>query len=137
MEKPIHKDRRHVLKLGGVMLCAFACGKPEAVLPVEDKPFEIMLTEGQATSLQQIGGFVFVGQFFIMRLSATDFRVLSRWCTHAAGALRFNAGANRLECPVHGSVFNTEGAVLQGPATMPLKRYRYELRQDRLIIFLD
>lgn len=127
--------RRHVLKLGGIMLCAFACGKPEAVLPVEDKPFEILLTEGQATALQQVGGFVFAGQFFIIRLSATEFRVLSRWCTHAAGALRFNANNNLLECPVHGSVFNIEGAVVNGPAKRALPRYRYELRQDRLLVF--
>ncbi|WP_250631457.1 QcrA and Rieske domain-containing protein [Rhodoflexus caldus] len=136
MEK-LTKDRRHALKLGGIMLCAFACGKPDAVLPVGDKPFEILLTEGQAKALQQVGGFVFAGQFFVMRLSAAEFRVLSRWCTHAAGALRFNAGANLLECPVHGSVFSTEGTVLQGPANAPLKRYRYELRQDKLLVFPD
>jgi nitrite reductase/ring-hydroxylating ferredoxin subunit len=55
-------------------------------------------------------------------------------CTHNGFTLR--ATGSRLECAAHGSVFNAQGAVLQGPASQALRRLPVEVRDERLFISL-
>ena len=43
-------------------------------------------------------------------------------CTHLGCLLRFNAAERSWDCPCHGSRFDVDGAVLEGPATRPLER---------------
>ncbi|HEV2773507.1 MAG TPA: FAD-dependent oxidoreductase [Thermoleophilaceae bacterium] len=45
-------------------------------------------------------------------------------CTHLGCLLRFNAAERSWDCPCHGSRFDVDGAVLEGPATEPLERKR-------------
>ena len=42
-------------------------------------------------------------------------------CTHLGGALRWNDQERSWDCPLHGSRFTPDGAVLEGPATRALK----------------
>lgn len=43
-------------------------------------------------------------------------------CTHLGCLLRFNSAERSWDCPCHGSRFDVDGAVLEGPATEPLER---------------
>ncbi|MER6976583.1 FAD-dependent oxidoreductase [Streptomyces carpinensis] len=47
---------------------------------------------------------------------------LSARCTHLGCLVSFNSAERAWECPCHGSRFDTDGRVLQGPATKPLER---------------
>lgn len=43
-------------------------------------------------------------------------------CTHLGGILRWNDAERSWDCPLHGSRFDCNGKVLEGPATRDLKR---------------
>jgi glycine/D-amino acid oxidase-like deaminating enzyme/nitrite reductase/ring-hydroxylating ferredoxin subunit len=43
-------------------------------------------------------------------------------CTHLGCLLRFNSAERSWDCPCHGSRFDVDGSVLEGPAVRPLRR---------------
>ena len=57
---------------------------------------------------------------------------MSAICTHAGCVLEDSAGtiAAGLTCPCHGSAFDGNGAVIQGPARSPLQHYQVTVAAD-------
>jgi Rieske Fe-S protein len=56
-------------------------------------------------------------------------------CTHADNQL--TAMGNGFKCNLHGSAFDKEGQVTQGPAEHSLKKYQTEVISDQIIIHLS
>ncbi len=55
-------------------------------------------------------------------------------CTHQGAQLK--AGDGELTCSAHGSAFNTDGTVTEGPAKEPLRKLPVRPDGDRLLISL-
>ena len=43
-------------------------------------------------------------------------------CTHLGGAVRWNDAERSWDCPLHGSRFDADGSVLEGPAVCGLRK---------------
>ena len=51
-----------------------------------------------------------------------ELHAVSMRCTHLGCLVRFNGAETSWDCPCHGSRFDVDGAVLEGPAVKPLPR---------------
>jgi Rieske Fe-S protein len=58
----------------------------------------------------------------VYRDEAGELHAVSLRCTHLGCLVRFNAAERSWDCPCHGSRFDVNGAVLEGPAVRPLPR---------------
>ena len=116
-------------------------GNPAApAKPTSSGPFEIALSSQPA--LQNVGGAANVSlgavPATIFRVSETTFKTLSRVCTHQGCTTNWQSGSNKFHCNCHGSEFDGNGKVLQGPATSSLNEFNtvYDASAEKLIITL-
>jgi glycine/D-amino acid oxidase-like deaminating enzyme/nitrite reductase/ring-hydroxylating ferredoxin subunit len=65
-----------------------------------------------------------LGKTGVFRADDGSLHAVSLRCTHLGCLLRFNRAERSWDCPCHGSRFDVDGAVLEGPATRPLERKR-------------
>jgi Rieske Fe-S protein len=71
---------------------------------------------------------------WIVALGGDCYRAIWKICTHGACELGFNDTARRLECPCHGARFGLDGAVLNGPATAPVRVLAVQRSGDSLFV---
>jgi Rieske Fe-S protein len=69
---------------------------------------------------------------YVLALATGGFVALSPICTHLGCTVEMSGP--RLVCPCHGSTYDREGNVLQGPAERPLRRFPSRLAPDGLLI---
>jgi cytochrome b6-f complex iron-sulfur subunit len=62
------------------------------------------------------------------------FVALTSVCTHSGCDRNWTFTSNRFTCTCHGSVFDSGGSVLQGPATAPLRQYGTQVSGTTLVI---
>jgi Rieske Fe-S protein len=63
-----------------------------------------------------------LGKTGVYRDEQGQLHAVSLRCTHLGCLLRFNAAERSWDCPCHGSRFDVDGAVLEGPAVKPLEK---------------
>ncbi|NKE55686.1 FAD-dependent oxidoreductase [Lentzea sp. PSKA42] len=63
-----------------------------------------------------------LGKTGVYRDDDGQLHAVSLRCTHLGCLVRFNAAERSWDCPCHGSRFDVDGAVLEGPATKPLPK---------------
>jgi glycine/D-amino acid oxidase-like deaminating enzyme/nitrite reductase/ring-hydroxylating ferredoxin subunit len=64
-----------------------------------------------------------LGKVGMYRDEKGELHAVSLRCTHLGCLLRFNSAERSWDCPCHGSRFDVDGTVLEGPATKPLERH--------------
>ncbi len=94
----------------------------------------IDLSDANYSALGTDGGFVYVGNIIVIRISSTSYFALSKICTHEGCEVFFNTSTGQLPCPCHGSVFDINGNVVKGPALTPIKKYSVSLSDNKLTI---
>jgi len=72
---------------------------------------------------------------FIVRAKEGYFYALSAVCTHLGCIANWKSDEGTIACPCHGSKFDKEGKVIEGPAPRPLPRFAMTLgEQGELIV---
>ena len=137
-------DRRHFIQCASTLIfgsvIASTCGKLDPITDVLEAD-EILIISGRATlefsrfpNLRNVGS---SSQFRIdgikdrliaVRLSDAEFTVLSRICTHRQCTVAYDGIENTMACPCHGSEYDVNGNVINGPASRPLKKYQVDYR---------
>jgi cytochrome b6-f complex iron-sulfur subunit len=75
------------------------------------------------------------GVFLVARTSATTFTAIDGVCTHEGCTVNGVNGATYV-CPCHGSRYNRNGQVVNGPAKAALRQYNTTFTNDVLTIAL-
>jgi len=75
------------------------------------------------------------GQLLVARTTQNSAAAVTAICTHEMCTITGFEG-QRYVCPCHGSQYNTDGAVLQGPATQSLRMFVASIAGDVLTIQL-
>ena len=137
-------ERREVLKV----LCAstgalcggmLACGGADPFMTKEVFVKLPAVIAGSLTlaladfpQLKQVGG-ALVGSaagmsepIAVTRQDETSFAAMPALCTHLSCPLRYNQLTATLDCGCHGSTFELDGSVINGPATKPLRTLKTE-----------
>ena len=97
--------------------------------------FTLDLTQAANASLNSNGGSLLKSGVIVARTSAGNYVAVSSTCTHQGFTLGFDNANTRFHCDNHGSNFNTNGAVINGPATVALKAYLTQLTGTNLRIY--
>jgi Rieske Fe-S protein len=147
-------ERRNLLKVfcgGAAAVCGgvVGCGAAGDMVTTEELvqlpavvDGRIRLELAEFPMLQAVGGGL-VGEaqgmaepLAIARDGESTFFVTRAVCTHMTCTLRFNQLTASLMCPCHGSSFEFDGKVINGPATKDLSRMTVEFDGQTLRILL-
>jgi Rieske Fe-S protein len=85
------------------------------------------------TSDVPVGSGVIVDKTVLTQPSAGEFKAFSAVCTHKGCDVSEVAGGT-INCPCHGSKFNLDGSVANGPAAEPLKAKNISVEGDSLVL---
>jgi cytochrome b6-f complex iron-sulfur subunit len=133
LDKKQHSRRDFLSRFGWLMTVATAGGFTGASLRylwpnVLYEPPEAFRIGGPADYPDGVD-FVADKRIFVVR-HGNLIRAVSSICTHIGCTVRWVAERNRWECPCHGSIFNSEGIRIAGPARNPLPWYNVSLTPD-------
>ncbi len=137
------KDFIKQFALGGSILLTApvlfsSCSKDEDMEPTNNNnstsEITIDLTSATYAALGTIGGYAYTGNIIVFRTGETSYMALSKICTHQGCTVTYSHEGGNIPCACHGSLFNTSGTVLNGPATGNLKKYTVKKNGDILTI---
>ena len=80
-----------------------------------------------------VGSGVIVDDIVVTQPSAGEFKGFSAICTHK-GCTVDEVADGTINCPCHGSKFNLDGSVANGPATKPLEAKAVSVQGDSIVL---
>jgi len=131
--------RRDFLIAGtaGVAAVTVGCAPSVPLLLSKSRgfPLRVPLTSPELT---RVGGAVRIDPgdgsdaVYLRRVSETGFSALSMECMHLGCSVRVQGG--KFRCPCHGSAYDLDGNVLNGPAKESLVRLRVVVEGDEVVV---
>jgi Rieske Fe-S protein len=125
-----------------VAACSTSGNKPEATSassattaapPASGAPAAPAANVIAKTADVPVGSGVIVDKVVVTQPSAGVFKGFSAKCTHAGCTLNKVADGT-IDCPCHGSKFNLDGSVANGPATKPLDVENITVQGDSIVL---
>jgi Rieske Fe-S protein len=132
MKEHICSNRREFLVkttagAGGILLSLSGQTSADTATPDHSADNIIVKLDGSG-ALAKVGGSQKIetaaGPVLIVRTGDLEFRAFSAKCTHKGGTLSFDGKTKRFTCPLHGSIFDAEGKMVEGPAKNNLPSYQ-------------
>ena len=122
--------------VGAAVLFVAACvGSCKKTSSTSTAPANVNFTIDVSTGpLATNGGSLVQSGVIVARTTSGAFIAVSDTCTHAGGQLSFTS-SNIFSCPLHGATFDTNGAVVRGPATTNLQKYNTTLTGNSLRVY--
>ncbi len=80
-----------------------------------------------------VGSGVIVDKIVVTQPSTGEFKGFSAICTHA-GCTVNKVADGTIDCPCHGSKFNLDGSVANGPAAKPLEPAAVTVQGDSIVL---
>ena len=117
--------------------CLYNCGGngPTAPDAPSNVDFTIDITQNGYTALQNVGGSIYKDGIIVAHTDATTFVAVSQACTHQGTTVQLQESQHRFHCPNHGSNFNLNGSVINGPASSPLRRYNVTVTGNNIRVY--
>ena len=142
----VHVPRQQVIRGAGLVLTAgalAACGdggdkpadEPAASSEAVTTPPPAEAPGGAIakTADVPVGSGVIVDDVVVTQPTAGVFKGFSSSCTHKGCAVNKVADGT-IDCPCHGSKFNLDGTVANGPATKPLESKAVSVQGDSIVL---
>ncbi|MFC1923477.1 ubiquinol-cytochrome c reductase iron-sulfur subunit [Chloroflexota bacterium] len=132
--KTLSLSRRAVLKLSVILSGLFTLGGVLEFMSYQEPPevaTQITLdipesyTIGSVTPVPEVRAWLFRDE--------SGFYAVSGLCTHLGCTVAIKNGSH-FECPCHGSEFDLQGAVLIGPAELPLNHVELTYSVDNKLV---
>ena len=139
--------RTFLKKTGSALACACLAGgaaleaaqKNITQYAVEDSKLIIELSKHP--KLKEVGGSeTFQAdkkKIIVLHPDEKNYKAFENKCTHMGGQVSYRPKDGFMQCPLHGSRFDTEGNVVKGPAAKPLTEFRTSLDKDQLTVYLS
>jgi thiosulfate dehydrogenase [quinone] large subunit len=115
----------------GGLLLSLAGTKSITAKTTDDPVDDVVLKLDDKSALNHSGGSQIIetkaGKIIVIRNNDMSISAFSEVCTHKGGPLKLDEKTGELKCPWHSSRFDAKtGAVLGGPAKLPLPAYSAE-----------
>ena len=129
-----------------IMINQSSCSEGSPTAPTDsngETSITIDLSLSENNSLLTIGGVLALAAneldssgMLLYRQSESTVKVYSRNCTHAGCTIGGFSSSGISSCQCHGSMFDTNGNVINGPAAIPLNQYSAAISEDIVTITL-
>lgn len=126
-----------MLSLAGVSIFETeSCSPAQNIIKitVDNNKITVPLSLFENTNLQIVRPHGSMYDIALRKDDDKNFIALLLQCTHQDNAL--NVLPMGFSCSLHGSEFNTSGAVVKGPASLPLISYKAEIMENNVVVFL-
>ena len=129
-----------------IMINQSSCSDSRPTAPTDsngETSITIDLSLSENSALLTVGGALALAAneldssgMLLYRQSESTVKVYSRNCTHAGCTIGGFSSSGISSCQCHGSMFDTNGNVVNGPAAIPLNQYSGTISEDIVTITL-